>query len=193
MDRPRRRDATGARGRWYDGLVIIADRLDRVPVRLIFTTGDDAFQNVIRTTTRSPATHAALALGDHGETLLHAYEDGVQIDSRDRWLGEKGQVLVAEYRILPDVTDGVASAMAHVGKRYDVLHVVKIAVMRVLRLVRLGKPEDNDAFTCARFVMVAIDPAGTQIPEWNTIPRDAAVPADLLAAAEAGPSFYRLA
>lgn len=169
--------------------MIAIDRLDRLPVRLVFTTGDDAFQNAIRASTKSDATHAALALGD-GQTLLHAYEDGVRVDSRARWLA-KGQRIVAEYQILPDVTDGVFAAMQHVGKRYDVLHVFKIAVMRLFRATRLGRPEDDDAFTCARFVMT-VDPDGEAIPEWRMLSPEDVVPADLLAMAEGGPSFHRI-
>ncbi len=169
----------------------MTDRVDRVPVRLLFTTGDDPFQNAIRKGTRSNATHAALALGHHGEMLLHAYEDGVQLDPRERWLGQERQRLIAEYQILPDVTDGVFHAMSHVGKRYDVLHVAKIVVMRLFRLVRLGRPETNDAFTCARFVMM-IDPHGDVIDEWKGVNPEAVVPVDLLDVADHGESFYRV-
>jgi hypothetical protein len=171
--------------------VIVTDCIDRLSVRLLFTTGDDAFQHAILKATGSNATHAALAVGPDGSQLLHAYEDGVQIDSRERWLGEKAQRVVAEYQIIPDVTDGVYAAMAHVGKRYSVRHVVKIAIMRLFRLVRLGRPEGNDAFTCARFVMT-IDPMAQMIPEWRWVSREAVVPRDLMEAAERGESFYRL-
>lgn len=161
----------------------------RIPVTLVFTTGRDPFQWLINLSTKSPATHAALGVGDY---LLHAYEPGVMLEPRDEWLGKQKQTLVAEFQILPDVTDGVETAMTHVGKKYDVAHVFKIGLLRLLRpaLWSLG-PDAADKFTCARFVTL-IDPDGEVIPEWRDLWREALVPADLLDRALVGPSFHRL-
>lgn len=169
--------------------MLVTDRLNQIPATLVFTTGLDPFQLLIRLSTACPATHAALGIGDQ---LLHAYEDGVLLESRDKWLGERDQKLVAEFQILPDVTDGVHAAMSHIGKKYDVAHVFKIGILRLLRpaLRSLG-PDAADKFTCARFVTM-IDPYGDAIPEWRDIWREAIVPADLLDVALTGPSFSRL-
>jgi hypothetical protein len=170
--------------------VLVSDRLNKIPVTLVFTTGFDPFQVLINLSTKSPATHAALGVGDH---LLHAYEPGVMLEPREEWLGKQEQRLVAEFQILPDVTYGVEQAMTHVGKKYDVAHVFKIGLLRLLRpaLWSLG-PDAADKFTCARFV-TTIDPYGELIPEWRDLWHEALVPADLLDAALTGPSFLRVA
>ncbi len=169
--------------------MLVTDRLSRPPATLVFTSGLDAFQLLINIATGSPATHAAIGIGDQ---LLHAHEPGVTLDSRDVWLGKEEQKLVAEFEILPDVTDGIEAAMAHVGKKYDIAHVIKIGLLRLLRPAfwSLG-PDAADKFTCARFVTM-IDPYGEAIPEWRDIWREAVVPADLLERALVGPSFRRL-
>lgn len=169
--------------------MITTDRLDRVPARLVFTTGLDPFQFLIGATTQSPATHAAIGIGDH---LLHAYERGVMLEPRDEWLGKQKQRLVAEFQILPDVTDGIYGALSQVGQKYDVGHVIKIGLLRLLRpFTPKLWPEREDRFTCARFVML-IDPHG-DIPEWHDVWREAVVPGDLLERALVGPSFYQVA
>jgi hypothetical protein len=159
---------------------------------LVFTTGADPYQFLIKIGTRSLATHTAIGLGDQ---LLHAYEIGVVCEPRDYWFGEMQQGLVAEYAILPDVTAGVRLALQHVGKKYDVAGAFKIGVLRALRAMgspiqSLG-PLSDEAHTCACFAML-MDPYGQQIPEWRGISREAVVPADLLRAAD-GPSFQRVA
>lgn len=169
--------------------MLVSDRLNKIPARLVFTTGLDPFQLLINFTTKCPASHAAIGIDDH---LLHAYEDGVLFEPRDKWLGERKQKLIAEFQILPDVTDGIHAAMGHVGKKYDVAHVFKIGLLRLLKpaLWSLG-PDAPDKFTCARFVTM-IDPYGDAIPEWRDIWREAIVPADLLDVAMTGGSFFRL-
>jgi hypothetical protein len=162
------------------------------PVRptLLFTTGSDAFQALVAKTTRSVATHAALGLGDR---LLHAYEDGVLLEPRDEWFGKRRQRLIAEFAILPDVTDGIGAALGHVGEKYDAMHVIKAAILRKLwPFMRSLGPDRQDRFTCARFV-TTIDPYGERIPEWRHLWMEALAPADLLEVALWGVSFRRLA
>ena len=170
--------------------MLVTDRVDRIPARLVFTTGLDPFQLLVGVTTGSKATHAAIGIGD--DQLLHAYEPGVLLESRDEFLRGKKQTLVAEFAVLPDVTDGIYEALSHVGKRYDVAHVIKIGLLRLLRPFTLRLwPEREDRFTCARFAML-LDPYGEAIPEWRDVWREAVVPADLLDRALVGPSFVRL-
>jgi hypothetical protein len=165
--------------------------VSRLPVTILFTTGPDAFQRLVARSTKSVATHAALGLGDQ---LLHAYEEGVILEPRDRWFGEMKQKLIAEFEILPDVSDGVANAMQHVGKKYDGIHIVKAGFLRLFHptFASLGKTWRKDRFTCAQFV-TTIDPYGEKIPEWRHLWRAALAPSDLLEAALWGPSFARVA
>lgn len=168
---------------------MLTTELSRPPVTLVFTTGRDAFQMLVASTTKSKATHAAIGLGDQ---LLHAYENGVLLESRDEWLGKREQKLVAEFEILPDVSEGVGQALAHVGEKYDVAHVFKAWILRLLSpAIRSLGPDSRNKFTCARFVTL-IDPHGDRIPEWRYLWREALAPVDLLDAAMWGPSFRRL-
>ena len=157
---------------------------------LVFTTGRDAFQALVAKTTQSVATHAAIGLGDQ---LLHAYEDGVMLDSRDAWFTTRKQLLVAEFAIVPNVDDGIDQALQHVGQKYDAMHVIKAWLLRTLwPFVRSLGPDRHDRFTCARFVTL-IDPNGERIPEWRYLWHEALAPADLLECALWGVSFRRMA
>jgi hypothetical protein len=157
---------------------------------LVFSTGSDPFQFLVKATTNSAASHAAIGLGDR---LLHSYEDGTLLEPRGEWFGKREQVLVAEFQILPDVTDGIARAMRHLGKKYDAMHVIKIWLLRLLHpAIRSLGPDAPDKFTCARFVTM-IDPYGERIPEWRHLWMEAITPADLLDCALWGPSFHRIA
>ena len=164
----------------------------RYPVSLVFTTGADPFQFFIKVGTRSPATHAAIGVGDK---LLHAYEDGVKLDPRSAWFGDDRQALIAEFMIVPDVSQGVQLAAQHIGRPYDVVGIVKAALLRGLAFcaspVQSFGPATDNAHVCASFAML-LDPYGIQIPEWRAIDRANVSPADLLAAAR-GPSFRRVA
>jgi len=155
--------------------------------------GWDPFQLLINTSTQSPAAHVALGLGERGEYLLHAYEPGIVLERRDEYLDRQKQNLVAEYRVLPDVSQGLGEALTHVGKRGFFSGAAQIAVIRALRITGspLTKVIPSNERTCARFAM-SIDREGTCIPEWQRVHRWGAVPGDLMAAAEDGPSFSRI-
>lgn len=154
---------------------------------LVFTTGLDPFQVLINVSTLSEAGHVAIGLGDH---LLHAYEKGVVYEPREVWFTGKRQRLVRELEILPDVSEGVARCMQHIGEPYDVGGVLRTA-LRIL-LSRLQSPvvvRPNariSSHTCASFAML-LDPEGARIPEWRGVHRGTVTPADLLEVA--GPSF----
>ena len=144
----------------------------RLRARLVFTTGSDPFQALLKLGTRSDSTHAAIGIGDQ---LLHAYEDGVILEPRSEWFDRAEQRLCAEFWVLPDVTHGLHVALQHVGDKYDVIGIIKAALLRALDLcaspVRDLGPVANDAHTCACFAML-LDPFGIQIPEWRSIDRD---------------------
>jgi hypothetical protein len=153
--------------------------------------GWDPFQLLINVSTRSVAAHVAIGLGDQ---LLHAYEPGVTLEPRERYLQAKHQKVVAEYEILPDITDGLAEAISNIGKRGFLGGAAQIGIIRALQMC--GSPLQflvpSNERTCARFAMM-LDRTGACIPEWREINRRAVVPADLLEAAEVGLSFQRVA
>lgn len=158
---------------------------------LVFTTGLDPFQALINLSTFSRAGHVAIGLGPE---LLHAYEPGVKLDSREWWLTTKRQRLVAEYEIVPDISKGLAECLGHIGEPYDVLGAVRAAIAIALRRLwsplRAPWPASISAHTCASFVML-LDPHGERIHEWREIRRSVVTPADLLVACE-GASFRSL-
>jgi len=71
---------------------------------LVFTTGWDPFQLLINASTGSAAAHVALGIDDH---LLHAYEPGIVYEPREEYFEKRNQRLVAEFKILPDIDEGV--------------------------------------------------------------------------------------
>jgi hypothetical protein len=167
----------------------------RLPISVVFTTGFDPYQLLIKLGTGCSASHAAIGIGDQ---LLHAYEDGVVLEPRTRWFGkEMDQKLVAEFLVLQDVGAGVREALQHIGKPYDVFGAFKIGILMALKAMgspidRFGGEVPNDAHTCACFTML-LDPGGVVIPEWRGIDRGTVVPRDLLEAAVGGASFLRVA
>ena len=161
---------------------------------LVFTSGSDPFQLLVSAVSLSPASHAAIGLGDH---LLHVHEKGVVYEPRFDWFAHKRQRLVAEFEILPDVQRGLAIAFSCLGDRYDYggvarlgLHLMLCAAFSPLQ-GHLGSPPCN-AHTCAAFVML-LDPDSSRIPEWDHLNRSTVLPVDLLRAALNGPSFSRSA
>jgi hypothetical protein len=160
-------------------------------ISLVFTTGLDPFQMLISIAGKSFAAHVAIGIGDQ---LLHAYEPGITLEPREDYFAKQKQHLVAEYAILPDVGDGLREALTHVGKRGFFTGATQIAIIRALRIV--GSPLQHlvpsNERTCARFAMM-LDRKGERIPEWRDVRRRSVVPGDLLAVAEDGSSFQRLA
>ncbi len=159
-------------------------------VSLVFTTGFDPFQMLISVAGKSMAAHVAIGLGDQ---LLHAYEPGIVLEPREDYFANKQQKLVAEYAILPDVSDGLDEAMGNIGKGGFHVGATQIALLRILRIV--GSPLQHfistNERTCARFAML-LDRTGERIPEWRAVNRRAVVPGDLMMVAD-GPSFQRVA
>lgn len=151
--------------------------------------GWDPFQLLINVSTRSVASHVAIGLGDH---LLHAYEPGIIFEPRAAYFQKRDQRLVAEFEILPDVSDGILTAAENVGQRGFLRGAAQIIATRALRIA--GSPlcwfVPSTERTCAQFAM-SIDRAGI-IPEWREIDRRAVVPADLLDVARIGPSFAQV-
>lgn len=170
---------------------MLASTTARGPISLVFTTGFDPFQMLIGIAGKSFAAHVAIGLGGQ---LLHAYEPGVVLESRDDYFERMNQHLIAEYAILPDIDLGLQKALTNVGKRGFFDGAAQIAIIRALRMV--GSPLQylvpSNERTCARFAMT-LDRRGDQIPEWRDVDRRAVVPGDLLAVAETGSSFQRLA
>ena len=146
---------------------------------------------LISAASRSLAAHVAIGIDDQ---LLHAYEPGIILEPRDDYMTKSKQYLVAEYAILPDVSDGLDSAIRTIGKGGFFGGMAQIAIIRALRLT--GSPLQrlipSNERTCARFVMT-LDRDGSRIPEWRDVDKRAVAPGDLLMAAKTGPSFMQVA
>lgn len=159
-------------------------------INLVFTSGNQPFEWLVRIGTLSPTSHAAVAIGDD---LLHVHDAGVVFEPRGSWLAQD-QRLIAEYKIIPDVSDSIDLLKAQIGMPYDAVGAALIVARRALMHAKSSLalvPGRVSAQTCAAFVMQLDD--GSKIPEWTKIRRDVVAPADLLRACEYGPSFERIA
>lgn len=157
---------------------------------LVFTKAWDWFQVLVNISTTSPASHVGIGLGD---ALLHVDARGVVLEHRLAYMIRKRQHVVSEVEILPDVSDGLDHCLSQVGRPYDYPGILRTAIG--IALDRMKSPlrgldfsPSSGSYTCAGFVML-LDPDG-RIPEWKTVNRSTATPADLLSAI--GPSFREL-
>jgi hypothetical protein len=165
----------------------------RPEIRLLFTTRDHPWDWGVRLMTTGDASHVAIALGPTGDPLVHATGEGVVIEPRARWLA--GKKVVAEYRILPDVSDGLnRRVLPSVGKRFGHGLIAVRALERALKLVSwptIRLPATNHNLICSQTVML-LDPDGARIPEWRDLGMGTVDPQQLLERAERGASFQRI-
>lgn len=163
-------------------------------VTLVFTTSTSLLSKAIRAFTGGPTSHVAIGTEFFGvPVLIHAALDndvsGVQITTREKWLVANS--LVAEYEILPDVTNNMRSMIMLLGEKYDKLGLIGYVLVAVAKW--FGKWIKNPlasprAWVCPRYVL-GLDPECALIPEWKNIDRDSVTPKDLLEACQSENSF----
>lgn len=159
---------------------------------IVFSSGLTWFQVLVKAATLSNVDHVSIGLGDH---LLHARDRGVVLEPRSKWFIDNRQSFLAEYEILPDVSLGLAECRRRVGEPYDHLGIARTWFdhlwRRTLSAINFDFAAASRAHTCTGFTMM-LDPDGTRIPEWQSIARGSAVPADLYRRTASGPSFRRI-
>jgi hypothetical protein len=166
---------------------------------LVFTTSSHWLSKTVRWMTNSITSHVCLGTEIFGEpVLIHSALDGdtgrngVQITPRSRWL--ENNVIVAEYAIIPDVTDNMRPMIKLLCERYDKMGLLGYVIVIVARY--LGKKIMNPlasarAYVCSRYVL-KLDPGGTLIPEWKGLDPEKTTPHDLLQLCRNGTSFRRI-
>ena len=168
-------------------------------ITLVFTTSSHWLSRVVRWVTNSDTSHVAIGAKVYGEdVLMHSGLDGetgqtgVQMTPRERWLNDN--IIVAEYKIVPDVSGNMGSLIKLLCSRYDKLGLVGYALVIIAKW--LGKQIMNPLsspkmFVCARYVL-ELDKEGKLIPEWKGLQADQITPHDLLQLCAQGPSFTKI-
>lgn len=167
----------------------------RDPIRLLFMTGDDVLATGVKAFTLSPASHAAIAMGPYGNMLLHAITPGVVYESRWNFYQRAQYRDVAEYLIIPDVSDGLRRALMLIGQKFDVGGAASQFAFKLARIVCPWLPKTlstSGRWTCTQLVM-QLDSHGQRIPEWRGLDDRSVTAAELMAVAETSPSFKRVA
>lgn len=166
--------------------------------RILFMTGQDPFSVSVQMMTYSDVSHCGIVIPSEAtqpEMVLHAAGRGVKYEPRARLVSKYRFSDIAEYEILPDVSDGVIFLLKQVGKRYDNEEIVSRVILRVLQVaspwVTKAALPSPDQWTCARLAM-AVDPTRTRLPEWKSLDPDSVTPIDLLTATDGGPHFRRV-
>jgi hypothetical protein len=120
--------------------------------------------------------------------LLHCTSGGVRFTPRTRWMASNR--LVAEYRFLVDVDEGVRHAFEHLGEKYDYVSLfgfLPVLLFRWLK-IKVGNPlASARAMVCSEFIL-HVD-QGDRIPEWDALEYETTTPQELLDICEQRKSF----
>lgn len=170
-----------------------------MPTSLVFTTSSHWLSRVIRAVTASDVSHVAIGTEIFGQpVLIHSALDGdtgrngVQITPRHRWLSDN--TVVAEYAIIPDVTENMGSMVRLLCERYDKMGLIGYLIVIIAQY--LGKKIMNplsspSRYVCSRYAL-QLDPTGQKIPEWAGLEPEKTTPHDLLVTCRKGASFRRV-
>lgn len=150
---------------------------------------DNLFAQLIKFFTGSQITHSAIGFEDNGKWYwLHAVGSGVQICDRNYQSG-----LVAEFRVLPDISNELELAKKKVGEPYADLTIVGFVIVMLAKRFGLGINNpfyQKSAVVCSEFVVEC----DTQhlIPEFNGLDPANITPGDLYNICLYGKSFQRI-
>ena len=160
---------------------------------LVFTSSSALISRTIRFFTRSRTSHTAIGLELFGTPFfLHATVGGIQMTPRARWL--KTNRVVAEFKIVPDLSAGLQDALHHIGDAYD--YVGLLGFLLVLTAKKLGRTRRNlfaspSAMVCSELAL-HLDLTGSKIPEWRGLDPERTSPEDLLRICEQSAQFQRV-
>lgn len=162
-------------------------------ITIIFSSGRTLFQRLVQLVSLDSIDHVSIGIGDK---ILHARDRGVVLEPRAAWFVEQNNQHIAEFEVLPDVSQSVLACLDCIGQPYDKPGVLRVGLGLGLR--RSGSmlgawPASPGSHTCAAFALM-LDPHGDLIPEWAQIARRDAIPSQLFDAIGAlgSPSFRRI-
>ena len=166
---------------------------------MVFTTSSQRLSKIVRWMTNSTTSHVCLGTEIFGEpVLLHSAIDGetghngVQITPRAKWFEDNE--LIAEYDIIPDVTDAMGPMIRLLCEKYDKMGLLGYIIVIIAKWLgkKIRNPLAHAKFlVCARYVL-KLDPTGRLIPEWAGLDPEKTTPQDLLLLCRTGPSFSRV-
>lgn len=155
---------------------------------IIFTAGDDLVSLAIRRFTRGATSHVAIgavSASGAGPFVLHADHPRVALDLREHF--QIKYPPVAEFAIVPDVSEGVRRALRQCGKHYDWLDIVRHACSRWLPPELCGSGlRPASAWTCVRLVLLL------GVPSWRHLDPATTTPQDLLDVTSRSADFVRI-
>lgn len=160
---------------------------------LAFTSSSALISRTIRFFTRSRTSHTAIGLDLFGTPFfLHATVGGIQMTPRARWL--KTNRVVAEFTIVPDLHEGLQTALHHIGDAYDYRGL--FGFFFVLLAKKLGRTRRNlfaspTAMVCSELAL-HLDLAGSKIQAWRDLDPERTTPEDLLQICEKSAQFVRV-
>lgn len=164
-----------------------------IPLTLAFTSSSALISRTIRFFTKSRTSHTAIGLELFGAPFfLHATVGGIQMTPRARWL--KTNRVVAEFRVVPDLSEGLQAALHHIGDEYD--YAGLFGFLLVLFAQKFGRTRRNlfaspTAMVCSELAR-HLDLEGKKIPEWRGLDPERTSPEDLLRICEQSAQFVRV-
>lgn len=158
-------------------------------VTIVLFTSSHWFSKIIQFVLGSKIGHAAIGFEKDGKQFfLHAAWGGVQISTKESVMSNHS--IVAEFEILPDMSDELALAETKVGKPYDTVGLLGYLAVLFAKKFGIGLHNplaSKSAVVCSEFVM-ELD-VNNEIPEFNGLTPSDITPKDLFHICSSGKSF----
>ena len=158
-----------------------------------FSTSSGLVSRLVRWVTRSKASHSWICLEVYGlSVIVHASLGGVRMLPRDRF--EHGNTIVGEYRVKPDVSEGVNHTLSFLGEKYDYLGLfgfLKVELWKRWFHKKVRNPWASAKSLVCSELIVHLAHAG-KIPEWEGFDPESVTPAELMAECERRLSFEKI-
>ena len=161
---------------------------------IVFTKSNSWLSKVIRWFTKGRSSHVMIGTRVHGiEMFLHATAGGIKFTPRPREL--RGSSLVAEYKVVPYVENGLRRAIEKVGDNYDYVGLVGYAIAivfwRLLKKKIKNPLASSSSMVCSEFVC-HLDRTGKMIPEFASLDPEVTHPEHLLKICESSERFEKI-
>lgn len=139
-----------------------------------------------------PTSHSAIGFEKNNKKFfLHAAWGGVQITPREEVLSN--HKLIAEFKIIPDMTDEIILAENKVGQPYDTIGLFGYIAVLIARKFKIGIKNplaSKSAVVCSEFI-IDLD-INKEIPEFIGLDPETITPRDLFDICSNGKSFIKL-
>lgn len=163
--------------------------LKKPHIRVGFCTSKGILSRLGQWITGARATHCYISAQLGGlDIILHSTLGGVQVDPKKKWA--KHNIILAEFEVLPDVSEGFDKTVSMLGMKYD--YAGYFGFIPVFFGRWLGKKWKNpggspNAIVCSE-LLIHLRGDG-DIPEWMDFDEESTSPGDLHSRCTAGASF----